>query len=939
MIHMPTFLLIDDQQASLDATQAAIREVYPDAFILTSMSGPEALTLTSSVSIDLIILDIIMPGMDGFEVCRTLKADKTLMDVPVVFLTGSEQRREYRLLALEAGGEAYLTSPIDMTEFTIMLRIMLKLRQANLERRSERERLEQLVEQRTEALERELRDRLEYEARLQATEEIFESLFKATNAGKSVTRISGEVNANQAFYDMIGYSHEEMKGKTWQELTPEEDIERVTQMLAPLLSGERSDARFEKRYIHKSGKIVWADVSTVLMRGPDGQPKYFITTIVDITERVRAAQLLAASEERYRTVVEQAGDALFIYGIDGKFIEVNRQACECLQYTREELLQLSVPDVETEYVEETSRALREAMKPQDLHTVTGIQRRKDGTTFPVEVRVGTCSVDGRKLFIAIVRDVTERLTNETALRQSESRLKEVSVHSKSLVWEVDPCGLYTYYSENCDAIVGWKCEEIVGEKHFYDLTPEEDRAELMETAFRVFDKQMSFVNFENRILTKDGEYVWMSTNGFPLYNSDGEFIGYRGSDTDITKRKLAEEKVQRSYELLQRLTDRVPGVVYQYLLRPDGSSCFPISSRGMWDIYNVTPEEVREDATPVFGRLHPEDFDHIVETIMASARDLTSYHSEFRVVLPEGGVQWRMCDAEPERTEDGGTLWYGIITDITTRRAMEEELRAAKDRAEVNDRLKSAFLMNMSHEIRTPLNGILGCLELIAEPDVSSEDRDQLIDIINRSGRRLMNTIEDILEISRIESGETKVSRVEVSISEVFTFLTDFFRSQAAEKNLSLYVSRCDGPCIDLVYTDKHMFESILINLIRNAIKFTTQGSIEFGCQKRDDSITFYVRDSGPGIPPDKIDAVFERFVQANAESNRNRQHEGTGLGLLIVKSHLELLGGHIWVESEVGKGSTFWFSIPIAPPEPIQIDLEMQSSPFPSPLPFQNED
>lgn len=938
MIHTPTFLLIDDQQSSLDATQAAIREVYPDAYILTTASGHDALALTGNVSIDLIILDIIMPGMDGFDVCRRLKADAHFRDVPIAFLTRTEQRKEYRLLALEAGGEAYLTTPIDMTEFTIMLRIMLKIRESNLERRSEQARLEQLVEQRTQALERELKERLEYEERLRTTEEIFESLFMATNAGKSITTLDGRMSANQALCDMLGYTPDELRELTWQDLTLPEELEDTNLALASLIRGDAKAMRLEKRLLHKDGHHLWVDISAVLMRDAVGKPLHFITTVVDITDRVTATQLLAASETRYRTLVEQAGDSLFIHGYDGRFTEVNRHACESLGYTREELLQLSVPDIDVEFTMGRARAAWDTTPIGQYATVYGTHRRKDGSTYPVEIRFGKCSIDGEEILISLVRDITDRKHVLDALHQSEERLAQITDHSRSMVWEVDPTGLYKYFSHVSREFIGYEAHELIGKLHFYDITPEEDREELMKTAFDVFDRRMSFINYENRIQTKDGRIIWVSTNGFPLYDEEGEFIGYRGSDTDITKRKLAEEKVQRSYDLLRRLTDRVPGVVYQYLLRPDGSSCFPISSRGMWDIYNVTPEEVREDATPVFGRLHPEDYDEVVETIMASARDLTLFHSEFRVILPEGGVQWRMCDAEPERTEDGGTLWHGIITDITARRSMEEELRAAKERAEVNDRLKSAFLMNMSHEIRTPLNGILGCLELIAEPDVTSEDRDQLIDIINRSGRRLMNTIEDILEISRIEAGETKVSRTEVSIGEVFAFLADFFRSQASEKGLSLHVSRCDGPCIDLVYTDKHMFESILINLIRNAIKFTTQGSVEFGCRKSEDSIKFFVRDSGPGIAPEKIDAVFERFVQADTETNRNRKHEGTGLGLSIVRSHLELLGGCIWVESEIGEGSTFWFTIPVTPPEPVRINIDSQKSPFSIPSPSSNE-
>jgi PAS domain S-box-containing protein len=185
------------------------------------------------------------------------------------------------------------------------------------------------------------------------------------------------------------------------------------------------------------------------------------------------------------------------------------------------------------------------------------------------------------------------------------------------------------------------------------------------------------------------------------------------------RRKQAEEALQKSYDMLDKLSAQVPGVVYQYRLYPAGHSAFPFSSPGMFDIYGVTPEEVREDATPVFSRLHPDDFDMIVETINESARSQTLYHSEFRVILPEKGLQWRMCDAKPSKMEDGSTLWYGIISDITDRKSVENELIQAKEKAEESDRLKSAFLANISHEIRTPMNGIIGFAELLKEPDLT----------------------------------------------------------------------------------------------------------------------------------------------------------------------------------------------------------------------------
>lgn len=921
---MTTFLLIDDQLSSLRATETALQELYPAAEIFTAMSGPEGLRLGREVSPDIVLLDIVLPGMDGFEVCRHMKADLVLRDAPVAFLTGSQERKEYRLLALEAGGEAYLTKPIDMTEFTIMMKILGKIRRANLLRRSEWDKLETLVAERTEALEHELAERRASEERLRKSEQIFESLFKSANAGKSVTMVTGEISVNQAFCDMLGYSADELRGKTWQELTPAEDIEPTTKLLNSLVAGERDSARFEKRFIRKDGSLMWADIGTVLMRDPSGKPLYFITTIVDINDRVVAAQALAASEARYRTLIEQASDALFIHGYDGRFTEVNRRACESLGYSRQELLQLSVPDIDVDYDMKRARAVWDSANEDEPQTVYGTHIRKDGTTFPVEVRFGKCNINGEIIFISLVRDITDRVRTEYALRQSESRLVQIAEHSRSMEWEVDPTGLYTHFSQLSGAFIGWTAEELVGRKHFYDLAPEEDRADLMAGAFAVFDRQLSFVDFENRILTKSGEVIWVATNGFPIYDDKGTFIGYRGSDTDITQRKIAEAELQDSYNLLRRLTDRVPGVVYQFIVHPDGTSSMPIASRGLWDMFRVTPEEAQADAIPVNDRIHPEDRRRIEDAITKSAEELSLFHVEFRVVLPDVGVQWRVCDAEPERLPDGGTLWHGITTDITSRRLMEDELRRAVDRAEVNDRLKSAFLMNMSHEIRTPLNGILGCLDLLSDPDVSNEDRQQLTGIVNRSGERLMVTIEDILEISRIESGETTVSRTLVRISEVYGYLLNFFDRQATDKGLSLTNTRCSNQCNDFVYTDKHMFESIFINLIRNAIKFTQDGGIEFGCKECEDGVHFFVRDSGPGIPPDKIEAVFERFVQADSESNRNRRHEGAGIGLSIVRSHTELLGGRVWVESELGKGSTFWFTMPTAPPDIVNISIEV---------------
>ncbi len=238
----------------------------------------------------------------------------------------------------------------------------------------------------------------------------------------------------------------------------------------------------------------------------------------------------------------------------------------------------------------------------------------------------------------------------------------------------------------------------------------------------------------------------------------------------------------------------------------------------------------------------------------------------------------------------------------------KEELQLEKEKAEESDRLKSAFLANMSHEIRTPLNGILGFLELLDKPDLTAEQRKRYIKIVNMSGQRLLDTINDILEISVIEAGQSVVQKVEVNTEEIMHYFHLFFVQQAKDKGLTIELDQYVTDADALIQTDKNKLESILSNLLKNAIKFTNQGGVVFGNYLEGKSLIFYVKDTGVGIPEDRLDAVFDRFVQA--DNSLTRHHEGSGLGLSIVKSYVEMLGGRVWLNSAAGNGSTFYFSI-----------------------------
>ena len=305
------------------------------------------------------------------------------------------------------------------------------------------------------------------------------------------------------------------------------------------------------------------------------------------------------------------------------------------------------------------------------------------------------------------------------------------------------------------------------------------------------------------------------------------------------------------------------------------------------------------------------------------------------VKLPE--LQYNIRDIFPEAKDN--FLWLRVVIfplkdingkpemyvftheNITERKQDEEDLLKAKEKAEENDRLKTAFLANMSHEIRTPMNGILGFTELLKEPGLTGEQQKEFIGIIEKSGERMLNIINDIFCISKVEAGAMTTSSTETNVNEQLENLFKFFKPEADYKGLSLSY-KCALPSEkSVIITDSEKFYAVFLNLIKNAMKFTDNGFIEFGYQlkpsvktndKKSDrsfELEFFVKDSGIGIMKEKKDIVFERFRQAS--EGDARRFEGAGLGLSISKAYIEMLGGKIWVESVLGEGSVFYFTLP----------------------------
>lgn len=313
--------------------------------------------------------------------------------------------------------------------------------------------------------------------------------------------------------------------------------------------------------------------------------------------------------------------------------------------------------------------------------------------------------------------------------------------------------------------------------------------------------------------------------------------------------------------------------------------------------------------------IHPKDLRIAESKIGAHFRNkIRYYYAEFRMRHKNGNWVWINSRGKTvEYTPEGEPArMVGTHIDISHKKSAEKELIKAKEKAIESDRLKSAFLSNMSHEIRTPMNGILGFIDLLKNPELNSDTQYYYIDIVKKSGERLLSTINDIIELSKIEAGESPFNETSICVEELMHFFHVFFAPQAKQIGLNFIYNSVPENKNIIIKTDRIKLESILTNLIKNALKFTSQGTIEFGFREEGKKLAFFVKDTGKGITKDKLEAIFERFVQANLKINRG--HEGSGLGLSIAKAYAKMLGGDIWVTSEENKGSTFQFTIDYKP-------------------------
>ncbi|HJS66777.1 MAG TPA: response regulator [Nitrospiraceae bacterium] len=342
-------------------------------------------------------------------------------------------------------------------------------------------------------------------------------------------------------------------------------------------------------------------------------------------------------------------------------------------------------------------------------------------------------------------------------------------------------------------------------------------------------------------------------------------------------------------------------------------------SENVQEIFGLGHEPFTSTYEAYLTLAHPEDRANLVGSITNCLKTGAEYAIEHRIVWPNGTIHWLACRGDVLRDEHGKPFrMLGTVMDITARREAEAELRRAKEAAEMANHAKSQFLATMSHEIRTPMNAIIGMADLLRETPLTREQL-EYVGIFRRAGMTLLTLISDLLDLSKMEAGHLVLEETEFDLREVIDKTTEMMALQAQEKGLELACSVASD-VMPSVIGDPHRLLQIFLNLLSNAIKFTNQGRVDLRVTNDPDAnepgvLRFTVSDTGIGIPPQKQALIFEQFTQA--DSSVTRKYGGTGLGLSICKQFVELMGGRIWVDSQLGRGSTFSFTaqLPRQPP------------------------
>jgi PAS domain S-box-containing protein len=663
----------------------------------------------------------------------------------------------------------------------------------------------------------------------------------------------------------------------------------------------------DEKYICVDGSELDVEVKAMPIMIKDKPAMQLI--IRDITARKKAEEALIESWQQLLNIIDFLPDATFVIDNDDKVIAWNKAIEEMTGVQKQDMIgkgdhiyaipfygikrNLFLDLIDNNNEELDTHYSNIVRNGNSLHAEIFASALNEGKGAYISVLVAPLfnSKGERKGSIESIRDITERKQAEKVM----VKLEKAIYTSGEAIFLTDREGIFTFVNPAFTSLYGFTSDEILGK-----VTPR-----IIKSG--VLDKSI-YENFWLTLLNgdevrgelinkkKDGTLIQIDESITPIIDEDKKIIGFIGIQRDITERKQAEEKLRLLSDAMEAAIDGLA------ILNDDQQFIFMNKSYAEIHGYD-NPNELIGLSWQMF--YETEELIRFVQEINPEIRKNGHYQGRTRGKKKDGSIFFQ--DLTLNTLKNGRIVC--TIRDISKLVNTEQELITAKEKAEESDRLKTAFLNNISHEIRTPFNGILGFLSILQDNELTGSERDEFTNIINQSADRLMNTINDLVEISQIQAGQLKITSQETNITELTEELINRFNKEIEEPGLQFIIHNKLSPSIASIETDSSKLMTILSNLIGNAIKFTKSGSIELAISLKGDFFEFSVKDTGVGIAKSKQPFIFERFNQV--DSSVTRQYEGLGLGLSITKSYVEVLGGRIWLESEEGEGTAFYFTIP----------------------------
>ena len=649
---------------------------------------------------------------------------------------------------------------------------------------------------------------------------------------------------------------------------------------------------------------------------------------------------LKSSTERLKIIFDSAPDAIFLIDTNAIFIEINDLFEKIIGKSKGDIIGKSVFEMDLVAegeVQKISRAMELNLQGNKFGPEEILVKNVHGDLIYSEISSYPITIKNKIIILGVARDISERKKAEEISKENDQRL--------SLHFNQTPLGVIEWdldfnvkkWNAAAERIFGYSEKEAIG--NYASFIVPSYHAKGMKSLMSDLVSLRGGKRSTSKNIKKSGETILCEWYNTPLVNAKGKVIAIASLVQDISDR-VRNNKIQKVlYDISNAVntTDnlhKLIGIIQNNLGRIIDTTNFFIA------LYNENDDTL---SLPFF--VDEKD----VFTAIPAKKTLTKYVVKTNKPLLADAQLMRKLEKQGE-IESVGTdskVWLGVplitegkitgvlavqsyddenafnLTDVQmlefvsdqisisiNRKKTDDELIEALNKAEESDRLKTAFLQNMSHEIRTPMNGILGFTALLKEPDLNVDEQKEYLQIIEKSGERMLNTINDLMDISKVEAGQMGVVISEIKLNEQVDYQFSFFQSEAEKKGLKLYCEKGLPDTEAVLFSDKEKLCDILTNLIKNAIKYTEKGSVTFGYKnKKDECIEFFVKDTGIGISRKKLETVFDRFVQVHQDLTS--KYEGTGLGLSITKAYVELLGGKIGAKSEYGKGSIFYFEIP----------------------------